>query len=228
VPKSPLAAAFPALARVLGAFTAAGIVVIAAIAALHQWRARRLLDQQTGLESIRRLTWPEFERLVAEAYRRQGYSVVENGAGGADGGVDLILNKDSKVLVQCKQWKAYRVGVKEVRELFGIMTAEAAARAILITSGRFTDEACAFAAGKPLDLIDGSGLSTMIWPSREVGSPPAPRAVQPSPRPATHSTPSCPRCGHEMVLRTAQQGPRAGSRFWGCSKYPGCRGTVNL
>jgi restriction system protein len=28
-----------------------------------------------------------------------------------------------------------------------------------------------------------------------------------------------------MVLRTAKQGPNAGSQFWGCSGYPRCRGT---
>ncbi|MBP7866729.1 MAG: four helix bundle suffix domain-containing protein [Acidobacteria bacterium] len=42
---------------------------------------------------------------------------------------------------------------------------------------------------------------------------------------ASSSPPSCPLCGKEMVLRTARQGPRAGSRFWGCRAYPECRGT---
>ncbi len=37
--------------------------------------------------------------------------------------------------------------------------------------------------------------------------------------------PACPRCGQPMRLRTARQGPRAGSRFWGCSAYPDCRGS---
>jgi hypothetical protein len=41
--------------------------------------------------SIRRMSWQEFETLVGEAYRRQGYSVEETGGGDADGGVDLIL-----------------------------------------------------------------------------------------------------------------------------------------
>lgn len=38
--------------------------------------------------------------------------------------------------------------------------------------------------------------------------------------------PKCPRCGSRMVLRTARQGPNAGNRFWGCSRYPACKGTV--
>lgn len=31
-----------------------------------------------------------------------------------------------------------------------------------------------------------------------------------------------------MVLRTASRGPNVGQRFWGCSTYPRCRGTVDI
>lgn len=40
--------------------------------------------------------------------------------------------------------------------------------------------------------------------------------------------PVCPACGGTMALRTAKQGPRAGSQFWGCAKYPACKGTRPL
>ena len=33
----------------------------------------------------------------------------------------------------------------------------------------------------------------------------------------------CPRCGNEMVLRTASKGDHAGEKFWGCGSYPKCR-----
>ena len=50
------------------------------------------------------MIWREFEMLVGEAFRLQGYQVVETGGGGADGGVDLVLRKDRETfLVQCKQ-----------------------------------------------------------------------------------------------------------------------------
>jgi len=38
----------------------------------------------------------------------------------------------------------------------------------------------------------------------------------------------CPACGAEMLLRTAKQGPHRGNKFWGCSKYPACRKTVQI
>jgi four helix bundle suffix protein len=37
--------------------------------------------------------------------------------------------------------------------------------------------------------------------------------------------PICPLCGQAMTLRTARQGKKAGARFWGCTGFPGCRGS---
>ena len=36
---------------------------------------------------------------------------------------------------------------------------------------------------------------------------------------------TCPKCGSAMVVRTAKRGTHAGSKFWGCSRYPACRST---
>ncbi len=112
------AIAFIALRAVLPsqsgvALLAAFVLLIPApIAAYRQWRERGLLDKQEGLGSIRALSWARFETLVAEAYRRQGYAVSRVSGNGPDGGVDLVLRKDGNtVLVQCKQWKAWKVGV---------------------------------------------------------------------------------------------------------------------
>ncbi len=38
--------------------------------------------------------------------------------------------------------------------------------------------------------------------------------------------PHCPKCGSEMVLRTAKSGSNQGEQFWGCSNYPRCRGIL--
>jgi restriction system protein len=60
-----------------------------------------------GADALDGMSWREFEILVGEAFRLQGYGVTEIGGGGADGGVDLVLKKGSeKFLVHCKQWKA--------------------------------------------------------------------------------------------------------------------------
>jgi restriction system protein len=37
----------------------------------------------------------------------------------------------------------------------------------------------------------------------------------------------CPKCNNSMVLREVKKGENSGNKFWGCSTYPKCRGTVN-
>ncbi len=38
----------------------------------------------------------------------------------------------------------------------------------------------------------------------------------------------CPRCGGELILRTATRGVNAGKQFYGCSNYPKCRYIGNI
>ena len=40
--------------------------------------------------------------------------------------------------------------------------------------------------------------------------------------------PRCPKCGNEMVLRTAKSGSNKGNQFWGCPDYPRCRGILKI
>nr|WP_282098945.1 restriction endonuclease [Thauera aromatica] len=135
-------------------------------------------------------------------------------------------------LVQCKQWRAYKVSVNVVRELFGVMAAEGAAGGFVVTSGVFTSDAQAFAKGRNIELIDGPALASMIESARaarKVSAPvdnAAPPAVAPTPAvpAAPAAEPACPRCGGAMVRRIAKQGANAGSAFWGCAAFPKCRG----
>jgi restriction system protein len=126
-------------------------------------KRRHLVDQQTSLESLRNTPWKDFEFLVAEAYRRQGYQVEYSLGRGADGGVDLTLRKNGRTsLVQCKQWKVFSVGAPVIREMFGLLTSERADEAIIITPGHFTRDAKSFAEGKPIQLIDGAQLLALV------------------------------------------------------------------
>jgi len=38
----------------------------------------------------------------------------------------------------------------------------------------------------------------------------------------------CPKCGAPMVRRKAAKGENAGREFYGCSRYPKCRGIINI
>ena len=208
----------------LAPFVAFAFGLTAVGSALLGAKRRRLVDEQQSLETLRATSWKDFECLVAEAYRRQGFTVDYSLSKGSDGGVDLVLQKDGrKSLVQCKQWKTFSVGRPVLQQMFGIMTAEKADEVIIVTSGRFTDEARAFASGKPIQLLDGPnllGLVRSVQAGREAGPKAEPEPAQ-APIP-----PRCPRCGKEMVLRTARRGSQAGGKFWGCPSYPACRGTL--
>ena len=177
------------------------------------------------------MSWQEFELLIGEHFRRQGFNVNETGPG-PDGGVDLILKKDSaRYLVQCKQWKAYKVGVKVVRELLGAMVGAGAAGGYVVTSGEFTKDAVGFARENNINLIDGITLRKILK-----GSPKSPNNAPSKPDPiVTNSLPVsdnktqiCPKCGSPMVVRVAKKGNRAGEKFMGCSKFPKCRSTLPI
>lgn len=213
---SPLTV-FGELSRKLAPLSGLAVLVFWIVAEIQKFGRRRLLDSRTGVGSLRDMSWQEFEQLVGEGYRREGFTVEETG-GSADGGVDLILRKDGEAaFVQCKQWKTYKVGVKTVRELFGVMAAEKAERGVVVTCGEFTKAAGAFAEGKPLTLINGPALCRLIESVKKDRSEPEAAKV-------VAETPTCPTCGAPMVLRTARRGPHAGSKFFGCSRYPKCKG----
>lgn len=207
----------------MSSWVAAGGVLLAWLVA-EVWKLinRRLLDGQTGLSSIKDISWREFERSVGEAYRRKGYLAEVVGTDSGDGGVDVRLNGHGEtVLLQCKQWKAYRVGVTTVRELLGVVVSERADKGVVVTSGHFTRETKTFARRNPqIELLDGPGLAELIRGVR-VGSRETSLA---SPTPADGAV-GCPVCGAQMILRTARKGQNVGSQFWGCSTYPACKGT---
>ena len=204
------------------------LLIGAATSAYRRWRRRALLGSiATGSESgalaaLHSMSWREFEMVIGQWFRTQGYTVVEQGGGGADGGIDLILKKDSEqFLVQCKQWRATKVGVTIVRELFGVMAAQGATGGFVIAAGAFTNEAKTFASGRNIELIDGQHLARIMCETTRPGTsseiPPA----------SSHSrTPACPKCSGPMVRRTAGRGGNSGQQFWGCTNYPQCKGAL--
>lgn len=201
-------------------------LLIGVVVGIFQRKQRReLLETRSGIESIREMSWQNFELLVGEAFKRKGYRVEERGGAGADGGIDLILHLDGKeFLVQCKRWKTLSIGVSHIRELFGVMVAERAQGCIFVTSGDYTAEACAFAQGKPIRLVDGKELVKLMAEVQTSGF------IQASHKQSITSEKEtvCPVCGSQMVLRRARRGANAGNEFWGCSRFPGCRGIKNI
>lgn len=55
-----------------------------------------------------------------------------------------------------------------------------------------------------------------------------PEAVVTPPPSVVTDEPLCPICSCPMVKRSAKRGANAGNQFWGCSRYPGCKGIVKV
>lgn len=225
------------LLGVLFAPYAAVLVLLPALpAAWHKWRRRELVDRQRSLDTLREMTWREFETLVGEAYRRQGYAVEETGGGGPDGGVDLILRRGGEtVLVQCKHWKQKKVSSPTVRELRGAVARDRATRGVFVTLGDFTEDARAEALGQPpLELVNGAALLLLIQGVQQGAQAPINQAVPTAAAvpimeaAAPDAPPTCPVCTRPMRKKMAGRGPNRGSEFWGCPAFPNCRGTRPL
>jgi restriction system protein len=201
-------------------------IICLAGAGMSVWRRRERENLVVDVainqasDALDGMSWREFEMLVGEGFRLQGYQVAETGGGGPDGGVDLVLrrpgiNGGEKFLVQCKQWRAYKVGVDVVRELYGAMAAKGATGGFVVTSGRFTEDAISFASGRNVTLIDGPKLHGLL----KQGKAGRDRATAPSPAPAVHTDVApiqalgCPLCAKSMVRRTAKRGANAGGDF---------------
>jgi hypothetical protein len=74
--------------------------------------------------------------------------------------------------------------------------------------------------GIPKSAIDQR--ATAQAPIQQLQGNPAVPSPQPIATPQSRVT--CPRCGSLMVRRTARRGRNAGNQFWGCSRYPQCKG----
>lgn len=180
-----------------------------------------------SLELIRRLDWKRFEELCAAYFETKGRRAKVTSLG-ADGGIDVLLYRDSdpnQVLgvVQCKAWTQKPVGVRQIRELLGVMTDLGCPLGVYVATSGYTPDAEAFAAGKHIKLLSAAQLLELI----QKLSPEAQARLLEQATEGDYSTPSCPSCGTKLVLRTANRGNRPGKQFWGCRNYPRCRYTMH-
>jgi restriction system protein len=126
---------------------------------------------------LNKLTWAEFERLLALYFRDQGYDVEETGVGGSDGGVDLVLTDKrtkERTAVQAKHWSDHRsVGPNIVRELHSarLNTKPTCLYAMLVTSSDISQQARQEARERRIDFLYGTTLEMRLekWGKWEGG-----------------------------------------------------------
>jgi restriction system protein len=190
---------------------------------------RRLLSQASTADELWALMPHDMADVATELFRLEGYVVTENKRPDlADGGVDFEIFKQGKTwLVQVKHWRQ-EVGVREARELWGLVASEGSAGGVLIGTWGFTKAAREFAEGKDLRLIDGAEF--MRLRSELAGMPMGGSAEKDPLVSAGFATyvgalhrPACPKCQKPMVLVTMLRDTAINKQFWGCSDYPNCQ-----
>lgn len=133
----------------------------------HRVSARMRLHQSPALRELMAMDPYDFEDLVAEVYRAYGHRAEQVGQSG-DHGIDVeVRTRDGKRwVVQCKRYRD-SVGEHYVRELYGVMTAEKADKAVLVTTAEITPPAEMWARGKPIELVDGRALMKLIYGAQQ-------------------------------------------------------------
>jgi len=185
----------------LGQFIVPLLLVVGSSAALalmtrrSEQNVRRRPVTDSG--ALARLSWLGLEELVAWYYRSQGFAVKKCGGARADGGIDLIIRKNGKeFVVQCKLRSNGCVGVKDVRELAGVVLKSKSDGGILLTAGGFSEVAVRFVEGMNLILISGQDFLEMLQRDRH-----------------------CPEHNLPLDLKVAGQDTKfAGRAFFGCPR----------
>jgi restriction system protein len=120
------------------------------------------LDERTNLID---LTPYAFETVIRDLFQAMGFDTYQTRPS-RDGGVDCVAHYTKSVIggkyiIQAKRY-IHRVPVEAVRDLAGALDHERASKGILVTTSDFTHAGYEFARGKPIELINGSGLLALF------------------------------------------------------------------
>ena len=168
------------------------------------------------------IEWRRFEAVCEALFAQAGFATKAQ-SHGADGGVDIWLHSKNAegpvAVVQCKHWQGKPVGVKELREFFGVMASHGLKRGTYATTSTYTADAKAFATANSINALDGTGLLALI----SKRTPEQRSALLDIAFEGEYWRPTCASCGIKLVERKPAKG---GATFWGCSNYPRCKSRI--
>src|ERR1700728_1276146 len=115
------------------------------------------------------MDWQDFENLIREVFEKEFSRIggeVRITQASRDGGVDAVVFdndplRGGEIVIQAKRY-AHTVGVSAVRDLYGTVQHEGAMKGILVTTASFGSDAYEFAKDKPLTLISGAELLSLL------------------------------------------------------------------
>lgn len=116
-------------------------------------------------DQLSQLRWRDFAKLVLQVMHARGYRVVAEEGLPADGiptnGSDIVLERDgARTLLSCKYGSGSVVGAQALLGLAKSANLRGTGDVIVVTPGRFDEEAARIARQQNIELIDGQSL----WP----------------------------------------------------------------
>lgn len=170
------------------------------------------------------IEWRRFEAVCETLFGQAGFET-RSQTHGADGGVDIWLYsrhaEGAAAIVQCKHWQGTPVGVKEMREFYGVMASHQLKRGTYATTSTYTADAQKFAKDNGINAMDGAGLLRLI----ATRTPEQQQALLTVAFEGDYWRPTCASCGIKLVDRKPSKG---GAAFWGCSNYPRCKSRLPM
>lgn len=183
---------------------------------------RQLSSKLSEEEYLRSLHPAEFETIVCTLFEQMGCRVERTPYTGDHGSDGFIYFPDGhKAVLQCKRFKG-SVGEPIIRDLYGTMHGTGCKEAVLVTIGAASRQALAWAAGKPIRIIQVRELRGIIRSNFRPDV--VPKAFTPC---GWGNVPQvCPACGSELRVRLAHWHARGERRkYLRCSAYPRCHYT---
>lgn len=113
------------------------------------------------------------------------------------------------------------MGVKEMREFFGVMSSHQLKRGIYAATSTYTADAQQFAKANGIHTLDGTALLALIAKRM----PDQQQALLAVALEGDYRHPTCASCGIKLIERTPVKGSAA---FWGCSNYPKCKSRLPM
>ncbi len=120
-------------------------------------------------ENLAAMDWQDFEHLIREVFDKEfsgNGGEVKITRASRDRGVDAIAFdpdplRGGKIVIQAKRY-TNTVGVEAVRDLYGTLINEGASKGILVTTSEYGPDAYDFAKGKPIILLTGGNLLSLL------------------------------------------------------------------
>jgi restriction system protein len=131
---------------------------------------KEVLEGMAQGQNLATMDWQDFEHLIRELLAKEfggkEGSEVRITRASRDRGVDAVIFdpdplRGGKSVVQAKRYNNV-VDVSAVRDLWGTVLNEGAARGILVTTSKYGRDAYDFASNKPLTLLEGQHLLALL------------------------------------------------------------------